>query len=81
MTDVLLYDQEGRPLTLGAKVGDVTTDYPTGADGLPIMNAYPQRQRHVDGTAVVAPRVALPPWAAAGPTASPTVSPSPGPSR
>jgi hypothetical protein len=80
LTDVLLYDQEGRPLTLGDNVGDVTSDYPIGADGQPITNAYPLRQRHLNGDPVAAPRVALPPWPTASPTASPTVSPSPSPS-
>lgn len=75
LTDVLLYDQDGRPLTVGSKVGEVATDYPTGADGQPIMNAYPLRQRHFYGDPVSAPRVALPPWPAVSPTASPTPSP------
>ena len=81
LTDVLLYDQEGRPLTISANVGDVTTDYPVGGDGQPITNAYPLRQRHVNGDPVSAPRVALPPWPAASPTASPTVSASPSPTH
>jgi hypothetical protein len=81
LTDVLLYDQEGRAVTIGPKIGDVTTDYPIGADGQPIMNAYPLRQRHFYGDPVVAPRVALPPWPASSPTASPTASPSPSPSH
>jgi hypothetical protein len=81
LTEVLLYDQEGRPVTIGPKVADVTTDYPIGADGQPITNAYPLHQRHFYGDPVSAPRVALPPWPAASPTATPTVSPSPTPSH
>jgi hypothetical protein len=77
LTDVLLYDQEGRAVIIGPKIGDVTTDYPIGADGQPIMNAYPLRQRHFYGDPVVAPRVALPPWPATNPSASPTASPTP----
>jgi hypothetical protein len=81
LTDVLLYDQEGRPLTTSPNVGDVTTEYPVGADGQPITNAYPLRQRHLNGDPVSAPRVALPPWPATSPTASPTVTPSPSPTH
>src|SRR2546422_3106535 len=44
LTDVLLYDQEGQPLTL-AKEPDRITDYPIGADGQPITNTYPLNQR------------------------------------
>jgi len=77
LTDVLLYDQEGRALTLDSKIGDVTTDYPVGTDGQPITNAYPLRQRHFYGDPVAAPRVAFPPWPSASPTATPTPSPSP----
>jgi len=76
LTDVLLYDQEGRALTLDSKIGDVTTDYPVGADGQPITNAYPLHQRHFYGDPVAAPRVAFPPWPSASPTATPTPSPS-----
>ena len=81
LTDVLLYDQDGRPLTLDPKIGDVTTDSPVGADGQPITNAYPLRQRHLSGDPVAAPRVALPPWPSASPSASATASPSPSPTR
>jgi hypothetical protein len=80
LTDVLLYDQEGRPLMLGKDIGDVTSDYPVGADGLPITNAYPLNQRHLNGDPVTTPRVALPPWPATSPAASPSASPSPSPS-
>jgi hypothetical protein len=81
LTDVLLYDQEGRAITIGPTIGDVTAEYPVGADGQPITNAYPLRQQHFNGDPVPAPRVALPPWAAASPTATPTVSPSPSPTH
>ncbi|HKV30494.1 MAG TPA: hypothetical protein VJT14_05710 [Candidatus Dormibacteraeota bacterium] len=77
LPDVLLYDQEGRPLTPSPNVGDVTTEYPVGADGQPITNAYPLRQQHLNGDPVSAPRVALPPWPSASPTATPPMSPSP----
>jgi hypothetical protein len=77
LTDVLLYDQNGRPLIVAAKVGDLTTEYPTGADGQPITNAYPLRQRRFNADLLAAPRVALPPWPAASPTATPSSSPSP----
>ena len=80
LTDVLLYDQEGRPLTVD-KLPDRTTDYPIGADGQPITNAYPLNQRRLDGTPVLQPRVAIPPWPAATAAASPTASPSPSPTR
>jgi hypothetical protein len=81
LTDTLLYDQDGRPLTIGQKIEDVTTDYPIGADGQRILNAYPLRQRHFSGDPVPVPRVALPPWPAVSSTATPTVSPSPSPSH
>ena len=79
LTDVLLYDQDGRALTLDSKTGDATTDYPVGADGQQIRNAYPLHQRHLSGDPVAAPRVALPPWPAQSPTVSPTPSPTPSP--
>ena len=81
LTDILLYDQDGRPLTLDSKIAELTTDYPVGADAQPITNAYPLRQRHLNGDPVGAPRVALPPWPAPSPTGSPTVGPSPSASR
>jgi len=79
LTDVLVYDQDGRALTLDSKTGDVTTDYPIGADGQPITNAYPLHQRHLSGDPVAAPRVALPPWPAQSPIVTPMPSPSPSP--
>jgi HAAS domain-containing protein len=79
LTNVLLYDQDGRPITLDQ--GEAQTSFPIGADGKAIVNAYPLTQRHADGTPVVAPRVALPPWpspsASPSASASPTASPSP----
>src|SRR6202171_2232464 len=81
LTDILLYDHDARPLTLDSKSAELTTDYPVGADGQPITNAYPLRQRHLNGDPVSAPRVALPPWPAASPTASPSQSPSPSPTH
>jgi hypothetical protein len=81
LTDVLLYDQEGRPLTTNPNVGDATTEFPVGADGQPITNAYPLRQQHPNGDPVSAPRVALPPWPAASPTSTPPITPSPSPTH
>ena len=75
LKDVLLYDQDGRPLI--ASTGDVVTNVPTGADGLPIPNAYPLNQRDSKGLPVQPPRVALPPWQTSVPAASPTAAPSP----
>ena len=75
LTDVLLYDQDGRPLVVDAKGAGLTTADPTGADGQPITNAYPQSQRQFDGTPVVRPRAAIPPWPTPSPSASPTSTP------
>jgi hypothetical protein len=75
LKDVLLYDQDGQPLI--ASTGDKVTDVPTGADGLPIPNAYPLNQRDSNGLLVLPPRVALPPWQTGAPTASPMATPSP----
>jgi len=80
LTNVLLFDQDGRPLTLD-KLPDRTTNYPIGADGQPITNAYPLNQRRVDGTPVLQPRVAIPPWPAVTPSASPTATPGPSPTH
>lgn len=78
LTNVLLFDQDGRPLTLPGS-GDPVSRYPVGADGQAITNAYPLNQRHVDGSPVVSPRVALPPWPSPTPSAStsPTAGPTP----
>jgi hypothetical protein len=71
LKDVLLYDQNGKPL-MPAKSG-VMTDYPIGADGQPIINSYPLNQRHPNGDPILPPRVALPPSATEpGPTPTPT---------
>jgi hypothetical protein len=75
LKDVLLYDQDGRPL-VPAQDGFISY-IPAGADGLPIPNAYPLSQRNPNGDAVVPPRVALPPWQSGTPSASPTPNPSP----
>ena len=73
LTNVLLYDQDGRPL--GVQQGEPNTNYPIGADGKAITNAYPLTQRHQNGDPVAAPRVAFPPWPS--PSPSPGASPSP----
>jgi hypothetical protein len=70
LRDVLLYDQDGRPLE-PAKSG-LTTDVPIGADGLPIPNSYPLNQRGPNGDPVLPPRVALPPQRTSSPSPSPT---------
>lgn len=75
LKDVLLYDQNGRPLT-PANVGGITTDYPIGADGQPITNSYPLNQRHPNGDPILPPRVALPP-APTNSQSSPSPSPTP----
>jgi len=73
LSDVVLYDQDGRPLVVPAQSVGLTPTYPTGADGQPITNAYPLSERNPDGTPVQRPRVAIPPWS----TPSPSPSPSP----
>ena len=75
LTDVLLYDQDGRPVVPGKS--DAVVDVPNGADGLPIPNAYPLSERDLNGVPIAPPRVALPPWPNSGSTASPTPTPSP----
>ena len=74
LKDVLLYDQDGRPLV--PSPDGTVSDVPVGSDGLPIPNAYPLTQRNLKGDPIVPPRVALPPWQAT-PTASPAPTPSP----
>ena len=76
LSDVLLYDQAGNPLTVAGRDPELTTEFPTGADGRPIANAYPLVQRHLNGDPLVRPRVAIPPWPAT-PGASPMPSPHP----
>lgn len=75
---VLLYDQDGRPYVLGGKgYGGVLNQYPMASDGQPITNLYPLKQTRLpDGSAVPAPRVALPPVARPAPSPSPSPSPS-----
>ncbi len=75
LKDVLLYDQDGRPLV--PEKTDVVIDVPNGPDGLPIPNAYPLNERHPNGDPVLPPRVALPPSPTSTPTQSPTATPSP----
>jgi hypothetical protein len=74
LNDVLLYDQDGRPL-IPVKT-DIVTDVPYGSDGLPIPNAYPLNQRDLNGQPIVPPRVALPPSQTSTPVASPTPTPT-----
>jgi hypothetical protein len=74
LKNVLLYDQDGRPMV--PSTNDIVIDVPTGADGLPIPNAYPLTERNRDGDPVKPPRVALPPWMGA-PSPSPTATPPP----
>ena len=78
LSDVLLYDQNGNPLTLAEHDPDLSTSFPIGADGQPIVNAYPLIQRHQNGDPVSGPRVAIPPWPPAA-SASPVPSASPAP--
>jgi uncharacterized membrane protein len=78
LNGVLLYDQDGRPLTLGGKGFEPATQNPVAADGQPVTNEYPLKQTHADGTPVLAPRVALPPFAPS-PRPSASASPSPTP--
>lgn len=75
LKDVLLYDQNGRPIV--PSKSDVEIDVPIGADGLPIPNAYPLNERDPNGDPIMPPRVALPPWRTSAPTASPLATPSP----
>jgi hypothetical protein len=79
LDDVLLYDQNGNPLTLASGGPDLITEFPAGADGQPIDNAYPLRQRHLNGDPVQRPRVAIPPWPPSSPSPTPTSSVSPTP--
>ena len=81
LTNVLLYDQDGRPVTLPSNGPDPITQYPMGADGQPITNAYPLKQQHPDGSSVVPPRPAIPPWPSPSPSPSPSASPTPSPTH
>ena len=75
LKDILLYDQDGRPIV--PDTTDLIVDVPKGADGLPIPNAYPLSEHQPNGDPVVPPRVALPPVQPSAPAASPTPTPSP----
>ena len=75
LKEILLYDQNGRPLTI-MNTKEQVTDYPVGADGKPISNEYPLSQRHYNGDPVVPPRVAIPPSAQSS-TPTPTPTPTP----
>lgn len=75
LTEVLLYDQNGRPLTIWNSK-DPTTDFPIDSNGKPISNEYPLTQRHFNGDPVLPPRVAIPP---ASQTSAPTPSAAPTP--
>ena len=81
LTNVLLYDQDGRPVTLPSNGPDPITQYPMGADGQPITNAYPLKQQHPDGSFLVPPRAAIPPWPSPSPSPSPSASPTPSPTH
>jgi len=75
LKDILLYDQEGRPIV--PDMTDLVVDVPKGADGLPIPNEYPLSEHQPNGDPVVPPRVALPPVQPSAPPASPAPTPSP----
>lgn len=75
LKDVLLYDQNGRPIVPDKT--DLVIDVPNGPDGLPIPNAYPLDERQLSGDPVVPPRVALPPQSSSAPTPSPSATPTP----
>jgi hypothetical protein len=81
LKDVLLYDQNGKPLTIGwGKDAGVITEYPVAADGRSIPNEYPLNQRHQNGDPVLPPRVAFPPTSStSAPSPTPSVSPTPTP--
>jgi uncharacterized membrane protein len=72
LKDILLYDQNGRPLTISQKYPAVITDFPLDADGRRITNEYPLNQRRPNGDRIPPPWVALPSGA---PTPNPTPTP------
>ena len=77
LREILLYDQNGRPLTL-LSVKDPITDFPIGSNGRTITNEYPLDQRHFNGDPVLPPRVVLSPSSlssAPTPSAPPTPTP------
>lgn len=73
LSNVLLYDQDGNPIDLSNN-GSPATQYPTKADGTPIVNAYPLVQHNSNGDLLAGPRVAIPAWPPPSPTASATTS-------
>lgn len=82
--DVLLYDQDGRPLDLGDPLVDpvsgleLTTDYPLDANGAQVRNAYPREQRTVEWDERGMPRErAVPPPAVVVPPPSTTTTTAP----
>lgn len=80
LESVLLYDQNGRPLIVGGSGFGFSPQYPTAADGQPIMNEYPLKVTGPDGSVIAAPRVALPPVSSmprSSPSANPSASPTP----
>jgi hypothetical protein len=73
LKDILLYDQNGCPLTSNRlKSGEVITEFPLGEDGRRINNQYPLSQRRSNGDRIPPPWVTLPYSPA---TASPTPTP------
>jgi len=75
LKEILLYDQNGRPLTI-MNTKEQVIDFPMGADGKPISNEYPLSQRRYNGDPVVPPRVAIPPSVqSSAPTPYPTPTP------
>lgn len=77
LKEILLYDQNGRPLTLPS-VKEPITDFPISSDGRTITNEYPLNQRHFNGDPVLPPRVVLPPSSlSSAPTPSAPPSPTP----
>jgi hypothetical protein len=75
LKEILLYDQNGRPLTI-MNPKDPVTDFPIDSNGKPISNEYPLMQKHINGDPVLPPRVALPP---ASQSTVPTPTPTPTP--
>lgn len=75
---VLLYDQNGQPITLpGSKGSGVLTELPQNSQGQPITNEYPLQQTYPDGQPVPPPSVAVAQQPArSAPTPSPTPRPS-----
>ena len=77
--DVRLFDQSGRPLSLGLSA-DRTRQVVVDAQGRLVENAFPYRYLEPDGTVAnpdAGPTVFAPPL---GGTAAPTATPAPSPS-